>query len=223
MINQYTIYSIDDSREVKKANIRQALPIEEVKIECVDGKDAEQLSKAQQKWSNIKQYKPRKQGELGIIYSTLNAVEYARDHGNLLAIEDDAIILVDRFWETLNVYLSDAPVDADFISIALPNEQRVRFGPQHDIGHPYLAKTYHNYNNVCTVWLQRGAQRVLDMFEDNGIRDHVDNTYLDAARDGRLNGYCLRPHLDIISIVAGDPTLVHLTEYVYPEEDNAAQ
>lgn len=224
MINQYTIISIDDSRETKKANIRKAMPIDEVFIDCIDGKDPSELARAQEKWSDIKQHNPRKAGELGIIYSTLNAVEYARDHGNLLTFEDDAVLLTSDFWNTLNRYLENAPQDADFISISLPNEQRTeRYNKSFDIDHPYLCKTFNTYNNVCVVWMQRGAQRVIDMFKANGIIDHVDNTYLDAARDGRLNGYSIRPELDIVSIVAGDPTLVHETEYIYPKEDNATQ
>lgn len=235
MVEEYTIISIGDSREVEKAALRRALPIREVHVDSVDGGDETQIRHARSKWPGVTQHDPRKQGELGIIYSVLNVLEYARDHGNLLAFEDDCIVAA-GFWSRLNEYVLDSPPeDADFINLAPPDDQRrfyrciMNYDLPHgaavvrelrpgecstfDIGHKYLARAYNTYKNVCMIWTSRGAAKTLALLHRDGLWGQIDDMFMRYAAWGDLIGYCLKPEYEL-AVESGAHTLIHETDWV---------
>ena len=209
--------------------------VPEIRLPFCNGRDPRSLAMHRLRWPSIRLSRPRLEGELGVVYSVLSVLKWAREEGNTLAFEDDCIIF-DDFVSRLNELSDNYPSDADFISLALPHEQRsfydshVNYNTWHgaielrkyehdelnpnDIDHPLLAKTYNTYNNVCMIWTPQGAFKLIKLLERDGIWEQIDDMTMRYARWGDLNGYCLKPDIDIATIVAGEPTLVHEGKWV---------
>jgi GR25 family glycosyltransferase involved in LPS biosynthesis len=235
LLDEYTIISINDTREDKKTKIRSSLPDKkEVFIDFVDGSDDNQLQKAVEKWRNVELPGPFKRGEFGIFFSLLNSLEYCANNGNLLVFEDDAMPRED-FQEKINLYLTDSPVDMDFCSIWVPEGQQRDYyydviyddggNPSwtkelkydesvYNVGHPYLSKVYQGFSLVTTFFTQKGAQKLLEYAEEKGMFTPADCMIFIAAHTNKVNGYALNPRAErIIDYDWNAPTTIHKSSW----------
>lgn len=233
MIEQYTIFSIDDTRKENKEHIRASLSLKEVMLDCVNGNDHAALEAAKEKW-NINITSPFKRGEYGIWYSTLNALEYAAAHGDLLTFEDDAILTL-GFQQLLESYLVDLPRSVDFISLFVPQNQQhdfmydisynnggvpfwpgqVRGESKFEVGHPYLCRIYQTYSCVAQIYTKRGAQKMLNRARITGINQPIDCWLMAQAHGGYINGYAPKPqYCNLIDYNWDNETTIHKTEWI---------
>lgn len=233
MIEQYTIFSIDETRQQNKQASRSALSLKEINIDCVNGNDHDALEKAKAKWG-ITITSPFKGCELGIWYTTLNAWEYALENGDLLCLEDDAILTLGSN-DLLIEYLKDSPKNMDFVSLFVPENQKhdynydisynnggVPFWPgqirgesKFEFGHSYLSRAYQTYSNVTILYTQHGAKRLISRVRKTGINQPVDCWLYSNAHGGYLNGYALKPkYTNVVDYNWTWPTTIHNSDII---------
>lgn len=234
MIDKFTIISIDNSREDKKRNIRSRVGLEEVQVDCVNGKDDEQLKRAVKKWHDVELPGPFKRGEFGIFFSLLNVLEYSAEHGDLLVFEDDAMPRRD-FNFKFNKYMENSPEDMDFCSIWVPEGQQKDYyynvkyddggNPSwtgeltydqsvYNVGHPWLSKVYQGFSLVTTVFTQQGSIKLLDYAREKGMFTPADCMIFIAAHTDRVNGYALNPRAEkIVEYDWNAPTTIHKSQW----------
>lgn len=231
MTYEFTIISIDDSRESKKNKIRSLLDWHEASIEFVNGKNPEELRLAKKRWSDVDTPGPFKAGEFGIFYSVLNCLEYGASNNGILYFEDDAMP-VENFQERVEYYLEELPKNADVFAIWSPLNQKYDYtevsnfnnkgepiyqrhqGSIFDYGHSELARLWQGYGNVAMYFTKRGCLRLLNFIKIKGFFSPIDCIVCIAVHGGYLNGFALKP--DVSELVKYDwnaPTTIHKSSW----------
>jgi hypothetical protein len=210
--------SIDDSRIEKMNAIRHNLREfeETLDIKYIDGRVSSNLEDARKIYTNVTKHWMGSPGEEAIWYGQMNAWKWAAEHGDLLVIEDDAMVELD-FAEHFKSMIDDLPDDWDFFSVFIPDNQQNDFyynvyydkdgcphsngfpdrydegSPLYLIGSDKIARVYQGYSCVATLYSQRGAEKLLSLVDEYGIYTPVDCFLFIEAHRGHLNGYTPRP------------------------------
>ena len=213
---KYTIVSIDDSRNDKKADIRSAMhEHEEVLVESFNGADDEQMHYARQRWPGIEPVGWNlSRGELGIWYSQIACWQWAAKFGDLIVYEDDAIVNPE-FDRVMRPYIHELPEDYDFFSLFVPDNQMQDFwysvvydaggAPMQVIrswderynynvpGLKHVVRVYQGYSCVANMYSQKGAQKLLDRLSVKHMYSPADCFVYMEAHQGILDGYAHHP------------------------------
>ena len=206
---RYTIFSVDNSRQHYIDKMRPVLSksMTEVDTYCVDGRIPEELKKAQEKYPYDIKY-DAKVGQLGIWYTVLNSLENAP----IITFEDDAMLGGD-FMFHLGLRMHEFPGDIDFFSLFLPRDSDHMYNPQDRVGH-YLTKTYQRYGGVSMYYSKKGAERIKELLERDGITGQYDDTLYAYSKAGELEGYCSIPTIpDLVYISGLEDSIVQETDY----------
>lgn len=214
---KYAIFQVDNTRQHYVDAIRNELSQDgewdEVDVWCVDGRDPEQLAKAQDKWKfpvNIDGWAGRPTvGQLGIWYTVLNALEA----GVEVTFEDDAILLPHFFNFEFHSRLEELPGDADFFSLFVPRNHDDMLKPRHDIGQPRVVRAYHPYGGVSMYWPEKGKEKFLSLVEQDGLFTQWDNQLYGYSWAGKVNGYTSKwMYPELVRITGHESSIVHETE-----------
>lgn len=232
----YTIISIDDSRNDKKAVLRGTMnPYfnEVTDIEFVKGSNAKQLQAAREKWSDVETPGPFKAGEFGIFYSVLNTLEYGAANDGIIYFEDDAVATIDLGLRLSGVF-KGLPEDWDLFAIWSPENQHGDYSgvsgynslgePIYgrveknifDVGLGDIVKLWQGYGNVGMAFSKAGCQKLLAHVRAEGFYSPVDCLICIAVHRNLLNGYALKP--DAQKLLGYDwtaPTTIHTTQWGY--------
>jgi GR25 family glycosyltransferase involved in LPS biosynthesis len=178
---KYTILTLDKpEREPYKENIRTVMrgrEHQEVFIECVDGRNKDQLDKNIERHGFNINFPVWRPGEGGVWYSSINAWKSAWESGEgLLVFEDDAILDA-GFADCLS-----EPEDVDFITYYLPYRNPHQCRPFR------LVPSYQEHGNVCIWYSAQGAYKILDMLGKEGLDWPVDIWLFKKALAGELVG-----------------------------------
>lgn len=206
---EYTIFSVDDSRQHYTTRIRQALPgWNELALRCIDGRKPEQLQAAMDIYPYPVRY-PALVGQLGIWYGVMGAL----DHAPLVTFEDDAL-LNSNFLAVFESRVKELPEDADFFSLFLPRDSDHMYSIDKSVSDS-LCKTYQRYGGVSMYYTEQGAKKIKALLERDGITGQYDDTLYHYSKTGELNGYCSKPSLpDLVYISGLEDSIVQETEYL---------
>jgi GR25 family glycosyltransferase involved in LPS biosynthesis len=214
---EYCIISISEDRAAHKESIRHNVKLPAAgEIEFVNARDTEQLNRIMKKHSDItlREWTP-KLGELGVWLSQVQCWDYAANMSAdaLIVFEDDALVSP-GFKGFLDLYLEDLPEDWDFLSLAVPENQRkdflyrqvyddtghpkniIRAGEkafEYEYGAPILARAYQGYCCVATMYSKQGAQKLLTLAKEYGMYTPVDCFLFLSSHRGRLNAFAPKP------------------------------
>ena len=186
---RYSIISVDESRATYKENLRKNMKmagIRETKIASVDGRGKSDTINKMFKLYGLKRtpWIPN-EGEAGIWLSNyFHWYAVSQRESPLIVFEDDAII-DENFAEGLNDVLNDLPKDWDFVSLWVPDNQRIDYrynlsydetgNPQiygmrpeglpsfFDCGAENIAKVYQGYGMVATMYSPTGGKKLLKL------------------------------------------------------------
>lgn len=175
------------------------------------------------------------EGEAGIWLSNyFNWYAVSQRTGPLIVFEDDAII-DEGFGEGLNDVLNDLPEDWDFVSLWVPDNQKIDYRynlsynedghPQiygmrpdglpsfFDYGAPNTARVYQGYGMVATMYSPKGGMKIMKLVKKYGLYTPVDCFLMEQAHRGNLNGYAPKP--DKVFVYYDWPeTTIHNTELI---------
>lgn len=209
--HDYTIFSIDDSRDRLTKETRRILSEagwNEVETECISAYRGDELEGEIQRRGIPITNSDLTRGEVAIWYTTLNGIE----HAPIVTLEDDAII-DEMSIEAFDIALSELPEDADFFSLFIPRDSDHMFNQDYFIGKNRVCKTYQVYGGVSMYFTPQGVDRIMDLVHNDGIFAQWDNQFYQYAKEGKLNGYTSMPSTkDIVWISGQEPTTVHNTE-----------
>lgn len=203
---KYTIVSIEaEERNAKRNAIREHVSLEEVtEIKFCDGRKIAEYLAAHPtlivkdiSWQGHN-------GEMGIWYSQMACWQWAAENGDLLVLEDDAIIDEDFMWR-LEEYMSELPADWDFFALYYGDEQKNDYYMSvdgyrlHDhysrfnIGSKTVTRAWQGYSSVANAFSQKGARKALELVQKRGIYTTCDCFLFIEAHDGYLDAYGLHP------------------------------
>lgn len=205
---KYTIYSVNDDRYQYKMKLRSRLKTwEEVQINCVDGRDSKQLTKAVSE-HGVDIVKPDiRVGQLGVWYTFLNAL----DEAPLVTFDDDAI-LCEKFTEEFWKRAADLPSDTDFFALFLPRDSDHMASPSNYLG-KYLTKAYARYGGVSFFITKKGALKIKAAVKQDGIFAQYDDQLYHYNKIGLLKGYSSRPELpDLVYITGNELSIAQGTD-----------
>lgn len=205
---RYTIYSVDDSRFQYIMKLQsQVRSWEEVHIECVDGRNPDELRRAIDQHGTIIHKADIRVGQLGVWHTFLNALKAAP-----LVTFDDDVLLCDNFQEEFQKRFDELPEDADFFSLFLPRDSDHMASPSDYLG-SYLTKAYARYGGASFYFSEKGAAKILELVERDGIRMQYDDQLYSYVKAGELNGYSSRPDLkDLVFITGRELSIAQGTE-----------
>lgn len=214
---KYTIVSINEDRADKKAAIKTAMHnhTEITDIPFVNGFDPAHLEWARNHWPGIEpEGWDLSPGEYGIWYSQLNCWWYAAQEGDLLVLEDDAIVS-EEFDVVMGPLLTELPDDYDFMALFVPDNQlqdfryRVNYdaggapmnaidagdpGYQYAIdGKRYVTRAYQGYSCVANLISQKGARKLIERLRVRHIYSTVDCFMFLEAHQGTVEAYAHHP------------------------------
>lgn len=207
----YVVFSVDDSRKHYTDRLRTQLAgsfwFNEIKTWCVDGRDPEELSRAQHKWTYDVSYNARV-GQLGIWYTVLNAL--SDSPGRLVTFEDDAI-LNPQFQNGLFWKITDnLPLDTDAFSLFLPRDQDdiyQRSASELWVGGG-VCKAYQRYGGVSMLWTPKGINKFFNLIARDGITDQWDNQLYAYGKAGEMNVYTQTPSNHVLVGISGTDTSI---------------
>jgi hypothetical protein len=215
---EYTVISIDDSRAEKRNKIHENITLNHVCIDFCDGRKIDEYLDRNEWMQSIPVHWQGGRGENGIWLSQAACWAHAADFGDLLVIEDDAIIGED-FMNHFDRFMQDLPDDWDFFALWKPPEQEVDYyynniyddygwpkmygmlPAEHslfNIGSDIVTKAYQGYSSVCNGFSQRGANKILDILGEKGIYTTADCWLFLESKIGfpdspALNAYGVHP------------------------------
>ena len=229
----YTIITVDDSREEKKADIRKYMqPMDEVFIPWVDCREPDKHKAARvanidlftTKWENVVP------GEFGVFLSQINAWKYAEDmdYGGLIVFEDDALLnedthknieyfasLLPKDWDTFSVFVPDSEYQ-EFYTHRFLNDRNMKMlniipegAAEYLTKHKALAKAYQGFSCVATAISPSGGKKLNELVKRNGMYAPVDIAIFEWAKAGEINAYApTPPYCDMVSIRWGDWSVI---------------
>lgn len=213
---KYTILSLNDDRKAYFDVLRQIVGEGEIKVPAVDGSavdlseelDIRGIEHHGHIWGNPKA------GELGVWLSNFDCWYTAATMDEPLIVFEDDAIADPWFHEKLGWLTDELPEDWDFVSLWVPENQRIDFRyetnyengvpriertrgdwekSQYDIGGRYAALVYQGYGMVSLMYSPKGAQKLIQLTREYGITGPVDCWIYEQAHIGNLNGYAPRP------------------------------
>lgn len=193
----YTIVSIDNSRLLYKSEIREVLR-EWKLVNDIDFYTTATLDKAE-RIRETEYGTGYYHSELAIWYGQRNCWKWAAENGELLVLEDDAIINENQFKPAIDIISQNLPDGWDYISLWTPEISKRKVDKIKIYENSFLAKIYQRYGGVATLYSKAGAQKLLDLSEDQGIVTTWDTFMHYNALKGNLKGYC--PSLLMPSLV----------------------
>lgn len=186
---KYTIFQIDDSRAQNADYIRSQMTgcwDEEENI-AVDGRNYTKHFAA------FEWYPRATPGQIGVWYSFQNALSLAP----ILTLDDDAIVYP-RFGREAAQIIRELPEDTDFFALYQPPYFASLFKPRHDIGHDLICRAYQPYGAVAMYYTRQGRDRIGKLIRRDGFRMQYDNQLFQYSWDGELNGYGLKPGVNLV-------------------------
>jgi hypothetical protein len=130
-------------------------------------------------------------------------------HDAVIVLEDECY-LTDEFIHTVNCLLLCAPSQWDFLSLFVPDNQKVMYNEsRHQIIAPGLCKAYQTSSSVAYIVSQKGALTALYDIGVFGFSLPID-LYIWGRGPGKFVNYCLSPYLPPIVQVSGDDALARL-------------
>jgi hypothetical protein len=209
---RYTIYSVNDDRFQYKMKLRSKLKgWNEIKVDCVDGRDPAQLDKAVSE-HDVEIVKPDiRVGQLGVWYTFLNALEEAP----LVTFDDDALVC-ENFTTEFALRFAELPDDADFFALFLPRDSDHMASPSNYVG-TMLSKAYARYGGVSFWFSEQGAEKIKALVKRDGIKMQYDDQLYSYVKTGELNGYSSRPELlDLVYITGNELSIAQGTDIYEP-------
>lgn len=243
--------SIDDSRRTYKDELRshiKEIPELVNKITFYDCRNDDEYHTALKRFDRFewKWKKSHRRGHFGVWASTLSAWEYIAScpYDGVVLFEDDATVHKD-FDFLMRKYMKELLRDWDFFSLHTPHNQSGDFRFQYNYkpdgsyagghrhfpagapnflyGSEYLCKSYQGYGACAIMYSPKGAQRLLDFFEKNGIKMSADCHIFQASKatyPHPINGYSIIPgRTRPANVHLEAPTQIHDTEEI--EDINA--
>ena len=235
----FVILSIDDSRSVKKADLRNVCKDwDELGVWAVIGNDKEDLADAflEHPGFGYREWAP-KAGEAGVWMSQMNAWKMiANQDRPVVVFEDDALLCPDFITE-FNRYTDELPNDWDLFSIFYPANQYGDFHWSYDYdenGHPtgpqlwfsdgapellieseLISKAYQGYGCVALMFSPKGARALYDQAIAKGMYTPVDCFIFEQYRAGHINAYSPMPGQTRLADVDWDaPSTIRYTDRV---------
>lgn len=152
---------------------------------------------------------PMKRTEAGIFCSYIRALEAgaARSTGNVLILEDDAI-LAKNFVSQVNEFTKDLPEHFDFLSLySLAGQNFIV--ESSDIGSRFIHRCVSQFAmNVGILWSQVGIRKILDIFRQHGTTYNSDSIIYRASREGLLAGFIVRPDVEPVIFHGTVPSIL---------------
>jgi GR25 family glycosyltransferase involved in LPS biosynthesis len=214
---KYTIISISDDRKENINKIKETMHQHEFvdDIAFFDGRKKEEPFKVLQSYGvrtdvyspDDGRTDPMTNSECGCWISHYRCIDYAKKNGPLLVFEDDAVLSND-FTARLEEAIKDLPDDWDFLSLFSESEQNI-LSKSSEINSKHIHKCISQLSmNVAILYSQKGAGKIIKIFNRFGTTYNVDSVIYRASRDGSLNGFIVRPdvqkyvkHGDFLSII----------------------
>lgn len=222
----YTIISVDDTRQANKENLRlYLLDKKEVFLDFCDGRQPKELLRASE-YFNVPTPGPFKAGEFGIFYSVLRCLEYGAANNGIIYFEDDAMPTV-YMSARITEYINQLPEDWDAFAIWSPSNQRADYNNvsgynsegvpiygnrsgKNPFGTNDVVKLWQGYGGVAWAFSRRGSQKLLGHIKQEGFYSPIDCLICIAVHRGVLNGYALRPDLPVlVEYDWNRPTTIH--------------
>lgn len=146
-------------------------------------------------------------GEVGCFASHFKFWKYIVDYKleSAIVFEDDAVI-TPNFLQFLSLGLREVPKDYDVFSIFVHKNQHHRFKDDLAIN-LVAAKAYQDWSTLCYLVSFKGAKKLIDFAESNGVNDPVDWFIFRNSHKGLFDAYTYRPHI---------PELLHIDTNVAP-------
>jgi len=213
---RYVILSIDDSRKKYTDSIRRQLcDWEEVKVDCVNGNDKDQLDSAIEEFG-VTIGPERKVGQIGCTLSTLRAL--SADNEPVLILNDDAL-LSENFSEEFSRRLSTLP-EYDVFSAFIPRDHDWYFysgvtlkdritnleNQHYSNGHPMFqsngttCRAYMRYGGVALYFTPNGKDKYLSM---RHLEKQMDDALYLANYHHTMKVYTSVPHLPDLAYITG--------------------
>jgi GR25 family glycosyltransferase involved in LPS biosynthesis len=213
---KYAIISISDDRKDNISKIKELMHEHEFvnSIEFFDGREHDPFPVLQSHGVRTDVYapddgrsEPMTKSECGCWISHYRCIEYAKNDGNLLVLEDDAV-LDENFTSFLDEVIKDLPDSWDFLSLFSEVGQNF-LSHESDIGSKHIHKCISQLSMAQAIlYSENGAQKILKIFTRLGTTYNLDSVIYRASRDGLINGYIVRPdtrqhvmHGDFSSII----------------------
>jgi GR25 family glycosyltransferase involved in LPS biosynthesis len=203
---KYIILTLNNpEREPYKDAIRKLMRgRSEVKTRMVNGKDPADLNDAIDKWGfkiNFNHWRP---GEGGVWYSNIYAWEYiANQDDDVIVFEDDA--LTHPYLRTV-IDKVKPPDDYDFVTYYVPyyTGNQIQLPKE-------LVPTYQEHGMVCMRYSPKGARKILELLERDGLRWPVDIwLFKQTFETNELKGYSPIPMaLHLTSVDFKPPSNIH--------------
>ena len=136
-----------------------------------------------------------KLGELGIWASNLLAIHQFLNssHDYLLLIEDDIHVEDNHLFNSLlKDYINELPKDWDIFSYHCPKNQFYKFKPSEQTDGKMIVQAYQDWSMLCYLINKKGAQKLLDDTQSNGIRLAIDHHVFYHKK--RFKTYTLAPN-----------------------------
>jgi hypothetical protein len=227
----YTIISIDDSRQDNKNQLRLFfLDHTEVQLDFCNGKDPVSLRKAKEHF-NVPTPGPFKAGEFGIFFSVLTCLEYGAENNGIIYFEDDAIPTVGMCDRVTN-YINSLPEDWDCFAIWSPTNQYGDYtsvASYDSTGVPVygqksknifdcdngdIVRLWQGYGNVAFAFSKKGSVKLLDHIRQEGFYSPIDCLICIATHRNVLSGYALKPHTpNLVNYDWDRPTTIHKSRW----------
>lgn len=181
-----------------------------------NGNDPEDLASHVDMWHLDINFPLAQKGHLGIWYSVLNTLHkmHYSKIDRLITFEDDALLNTDLIYEW-DVRSQSIPDDADFFSLFLPRDQdSVYYGDvERYYVNDHVCKVYQRYGGVSMMYTRKGAKKIMELLEQEGITGQYDDSLYMWAKAGLLNGYTSPPNLsDLVYITGEEPSIVQNTD-----------
>jgi GR25 family glycosyltransferase involved in LPS biosynthesis len=191
------------AREGHRRRIREAMSgFEEVGVECVDGKNPEQLQANVDRHGFAIHFDTWRPGEGGLWYSAINAWSLCRDLGEpLLVFEDDALVSPSFGQAVRN---AEPPGDFDFATYYVPYRSAAQASEF------AFEAVRQEHGTVCIAYSPAGATRILDLLSSEGLDAPIDIWLFRKGLSGRLRGYGPSPTSEVVvDVDLRTPSLIH--------------
>jgi GR25 family glycosyltransferase involved in LPS biosynthesis len=133
--------------------------------------------------------------EGGCWVSHYRCIEYAKDHGPLLVLEDDAVLSKD-FTVSLETAMRDLPDDWDFLSLYSEISQNF-LSEESSIPSKSIHRCISQLSiTAAMVYSKKGSEKMLKIFKRLGTTYNIDSVIYRASRSGALNGFIVRPDVE---------------------------
>lgn len=236
---KYTIITLNDDRALYKENIRKRVKFDEVELPAVNGSfvdlDFEMSSRGlHSPWGNAKK------GEIGVWLSNFDRWQWAAENDETLIVFEDDAIPAPHFTHSAQAILDELPDDWDFLSLWVPDNQKVDY--QYDlvynhIGDPIIygrkpyheslfahsiltAHVYQGYGMVALAYSPVGGRKLVSLARQTGACTPVDCWIYQQAHLEKLNGFAPTP--PFANLVGYDwlaPSHVQQTDKAQPKEN----